>query len=159
VREEDPSEVVVEEVLGRIGAEPERESLARFPRGVGWVYATVQLENEVFNGGFHQYFWNTAGALIDLAIAGYEAFECPQHADVARRASRVASRELNRSKTRDHETVRHWLSAFQESEKQSSLERLDKEWYGLDQIEQISIRRNDAIRQKPKLYAMSSRPN
>lgn len=87
MREDDPSEAIVEEVVRLLGARPERDSLGRFSKGVGWVYATVELENEVFNGGFHQYFWNTAGALIDLAIAGYDAFGSPKRAEIARRAA------------------------------------------------------------------------
>lgn len=156
MRKDDPSGAIVEEVVDLLGARPERDSLGRLPKGVGWVFATVELESEVFNGGFHQYFWNTGGSLIDLAIAGYDALGSPKRAAIARRAARAASREFDRSGTDGHASVRAWLSAFQDSEKRSSLKRLDKEWYALEEIEEISNRRNNAIRLDPQLYATRS---
>jgi hypothetical protein len=158
VREDDPADAIVEEVVRILGARPKRDSFLRFAKGVAWVFATVELESEVFNGGFHQYFWNTDGALIDLAIAGYDTFGSPKRAEIARRAAQAASRELDRSGAHDHATVHDWLLAFHESEEQSSLKPLDKEWYALDEIEEVWSRRNDVIRRNPKLYAIGRGP-
>src|SRR5919204_2312551 len=92
-----------------------RAWLERYPRGIAWLYATLQLEHEVYNGGFHQYFWNNGGALLDVALAGYERFECPRHIELARKAARTAGRELSPSGAEEFSDPQRFLSAFSDS--------------------------------------------
>jgi len=75
---------VVDSVLARIGTRYDREAeiVRSLPRGARMVYATWLLEAEVGDGGFVQYFWNTAGRLAEEALAGYRLIGARQHARV-----------------------------------------------------------------------------
>ena len=134
-----------------------RAWLERYPRGIAWLYATFELEGQVYNGGFHQYFWNTGGALLDIAVTGYEHFDCPRHVQLARRAARIAGRELDASRSDEFSDVRGFLQAFHDSEVASTLLPIDTEWYALDDAENADERRDAAIGREPMLYARDRR--
>jgi hypothetical protein len=70
------------------------------------------LNADVQNGGFDQYFHNTAGELVDEAIDGYRALGLGRQADVVERANAVFVRNKGRSAGRDPD-----------------LDVLDKEYY------------------------------
>src|SRR5689334_10222131 len=44
------------------------------------------LELEVNNGGFHQFFWNSAGDLASETLGALELIAAPRFADIMRRA-------------------------------------------------------------------------
>ncbi|MBP2660214.1 MAG: hypothetical protein H6Q69_3246 [Firmicutes bacterium] len=41
--------------------------ISKLPNGLKFLFTSCQLENEVHNGGFNQYFYNTCGEFIDEA--------------------------------------------------------------------------------------------
>jgi hypothetical protein len=49
--------------------------LAGYPPGVRALYVTWEVEAEVNNGGFHQYYWNTGDRYSEQAVDGFEFFE------------------------------------------------------------------------------------
>jgi len=47
--------------------------LTGLPAGFSTVYTTWMLDAEVTNGGFHQYFWNSAGVYVELVRQGLQS--------------------------------------------------------------------------------------
>ncbi len=66
--------LIVERASSLMGDRYGPEALKGLPQGVRAVYATWELEGQVNNGGFDQYFLNTEGALAEEAITGYRLF-------------------------------------------------------------------------------------
>ena len=84
--------------------------------------ATSELEAEVNNGGFNQYFFNTGGETLRDAIRGFETFRTAAHAKLARQALATDKRDRERiEKARDEGT----LDAFSESYEDEPYEALD----------------------------------
>lgn len=63
---------IVQRVGEVMGADYRPRLLLELPVGVRTVYATWEVEAEVNNGGFEQYFLNTDGVLADEAVAGFQ---------------------------------------------------------------------------------------
>ena len=91
-------------------------------------FATSEVENDVLNGGFHQYFWNTSGALAEEAVAGFRLIGANAHAALLERAIQMAQAEATWMRPfRELGTV----AAFADSATQSALSALDSEFYRL----------------------------
>ncbi len=107
---------IVERVVERMGGDYEPAVVLSLPEGVRAVYATWEVESEVNNGGFDQYFGNTDGALAGEAIAGYRQFGTPRFASLVEEA--VAARD-----------------------DPDALSRLDDQFYELDEpVQDLRIR-------------------
>ncbi len=70
------------------------EIFGELPLGVQTVYATNELEMEVHNGGFAQYFWNRSGLSYQEAIDGYQRIGAPEHAKIVEEAFDILGEEL-----------------------------------------------------------------
>lgn len=100
------------------------------PRVLQVVYITMQLEAEVNNGGFNQYFWNSSGEFADLAPAAFLEINATKNENLAARAVKIAISEIQKmGKYREAGT----LEAFSASYKETSLGQLDDEFYKLDE--------------------------
>jgi len=54
------------------------------------VFVTIwELEAEVNNGGFSQYYWNSAGDHAEQAVTSLETIGAPKMADIVRQANAV----------------------------------------------------------------------
>jgi hypothetical protein len=75
-------EAVFDYALTRLGGDFEREAeiLATLPPGVRALYLTWQVEGEVNNGGFNQYYWNTDDRFSEQAVEAFEFFSATKHA-------------------------------------------------------------------------------
>jgi hypothetical protein len=62
------------------------ETYGRVRREIGLLFATALCEFEVCNGGFHQFFDNSAGVLAPAAVEGFVAIGQPQIAALVRKA-------------------------------------------------------------------------
>lgn len=49
----------------------DHDAITKLSPGHQMIYAIMQLEGEVNNGGFHQYFWNTRGQFAFMALESY----------------------------------------------------------------------------------------
>lgn len=104
----------------------EYKDVTHLPKGLKFHYATWQLECQVYNGGFNQYFYNTAGNLINEAIEGYKYFGLNEIAKIVEEAARVAIDEIDlHIKTKMAGT----LEAFSDSYKYSNLGEIDDKFY------------------------------
>jgi hypothetical protein len=72
----------VQEVAARMPGDFTNEAAPDLPPGVRAVYATWEVEAQVGNGGFDQYFENTDGALADEAVLAFRLFGASGLADL-----------------------------------------------------------------------------
>ena len=122
---------LVEGVWNKIDTEQTTEvflaTFAAIPRHHGLLYAVWRCDEEVCNGGFHQFFDNNAGMLTDEAIDGFIAIGLPQLANLVVQAKT----KLSASDTRDF--VARW-AALEDLPKDSFAE-LDHKYYELRPVE------------------------
>ena len=60
------------------------------------VFLSVwELEAEVNNGGFHQYFWNSSGALTDHACKALQAIGATKAAALVAQATAITGKNIN----------------------------------------------------------------
>lgn len=79
-----------------------------------WVAYTVELE--VANGGFNQYYWNSAGAHAAEAPAAFEYFGATKHAAIMRKANQVrAEEEAAMKKYEDEGTIEAFSASYEET--------------------------------------------
>src|SRR5690554_5877689 len=74
------------EIVGRDSYDGGTASLSALSEPWRLVHATWRLWGQVFNGGLHQYFYNTEGEEADVALEGLNAIGCKELADVFARA-------------------------------------------------------------------------
>lgn len=99
------------------------------PQEIRAIYTTWEVDAEVNNGGFNQYFWNSSGQFRHEAIAGYELIGAGQHAALLREAVAIYEKEEARlKKYKDKGT----LEAFSESYKENPLNPLDDRFFKMD---------------------------
>lgn len=106
----------------------ELEIVTGLPKAVQAIFTTTVLDNEVTNGGFNQFFWNSSGQYALLALEGLELLGATAHAAVVTKA--IATYEAERAvleRFREDGS----LEAFSESYKHTTLGRCDDEYYDL----------------------------
>jgi hypothetical protein len=124
------------------------EVLSTLPAGVRAMYVTWGVEAEVNNGGFNQYYWNSAGQFANDAVAAFEFFSAHEHAQLMQEANAIrAEEEAEIDKFKEEATI----EAFSESYKVSKLGPLDDRFYKLD--ENLSALRIAKIRSEPDLFS------
>jgi hypothetical protein len=85
-----------------------------------------ELESEVNNGGFRQYFYNSSGALAPHVVGSLKTIDAPATADIVQRAlNAVANTISSWSDDAHRQSGMNQLS----SETQRILEELDQEFY------------------------------
>lgn len=116
--------------------------VSKLPNGLKYLFVSCQLENEVHNGGFNQYFYNTCGEFIDEAIEAFYYFGLPKLAEVVIKAANVVIEEKDIHVASKKEGT---LEAFCDSYKYTKLGTVDDEFY--DCADSISIARIKKIRE------------
>lgn len=122
--------------------EQAQEAVRSLPRMIRPLYTVLTLQSEVENGGFNQYFWNSAGRLAPEALADLQYLGADQHAALLREAIRIEERE--RPQMQEFQKEETWDS-FAESYQHTALRPLDEKFYALPKLDAIRagyIRRN-----------------
>jgi len=127
----------------------EDEILATLPAGVRALYVISGVEDEVNNGGFNQYYWNSSGKFADQAVAAFEFFSAHEHAELMREANRIHAAEQGEI---EKFKAQGTLQAFSDSYKVSKLGPLDERFYELDENLSTLIVRQ--IRSDPASFAL-----
>ena len=128
--DEDLEQAVMEYVNGKIDYDYEHaaEIVRALPPQFRMIYTTWWVEAEVINGGFNQYFWNSAGQLAIEAHDGFVMLGADRYAAIMRDAIATAAnstpewRKLYQCGT---------LDAFIKSYKTTTLDVLDQRFYKL----------------------------
>jgi hypothetical protein len=126
--------------------EQEREIVTRLSKGFQMVHSTLEVEAEVANGGFNQYFWNSSGRFAAEALAGYKLVGATRHAELVEKAIAIYSRERPKQEQFKRKGT---VQAFSESYEHTALNALDDPFYALDKTEKISPLRIKYIRDHP----------
>ncbi|MCC6484499.1 MAG: DUF4375 domain-containing protein [Armatimonadetes bacterium] len=129
---------------------PEEEAARKLPRGMRMIYTTINLQAEVENGGFNQYFWNTQGALDNEVVEDFELIGARHYADLVERAIVQARKEAPmRERFRRIGTP----DAFSRSYEYSDLGKYDAEFLKLEKQHSLTKMRADYIRAHPEEFA------
>jgi hypothetical protein len=125
------------------------EYLASVRPGARALYATKLLEDEVLNGGFSQYFWNTRANSIDDAIDGFDFLELPEHAALAEEALSIFDGEAERF----FELRRRGdIAAYADFDRETKLKSIDARFFALKvDIGAVRIAR---LRKEPALFVV-----
>ncbi|UYV16843.1 DMP19 family protein [Porphyrobacter sp. ULC335] len=98
-------------------------------------FAVGVLEGEVYNGGFHQYFWNSSGTYYADAIAGLKALEAETSLLILQAAARLlfgatlppVDRHARWTAMKRRERLQGWLG--QSGKASAKLDKLDKSFW------------------------------
>lgn len=85
-----------------------------------------ELESEVNNGGFHQYFYNSSGALAPNVVSALKALGAEDTADIAKRALNAVDNAIT---SWSDDAVRRTSVNRLSSAARQILENLDQEYY------------------------------
>ena len=106
-------------------------------------FAVSMLEGEVYNGGFHQFFWNSSGAFFAEATAGLQAMQAERSLDILKEAASIlfgtASPPVDRkdrcSMMARRERLLRWLARSRKAK--ARLDTLDKLfWQDPDRLDE-----------------------
>ena len=140
---------ILDYVYAKMKGHQEAEILATMPAGIRALYVTSGVEDEVNNGGFNQYYWNSTGQFADQAVAAFEFFGAHQYAELMQEANRIhAAEEAEIAKFKEQGT----MQAFSDSYKVSKLGPLDERFYKLE--ENLSALRVAKIRADPASFSV-----
>ncbi|MBC7819974.1 MAG: DUF4375 domain-containing protein [Planctomycetaceae bacterium] len=105
----------------------EYDAIAKLSPGHQMIYAISQLEAEVNNGGFHQYFWNTRGKFIFMVVEGYRQLRHEQNLRLALKSIESFFGEEAEQANFQTDRLDELLDKYQEARENSRLPDLDKE--------------------------------
>jgi hypothetical protein len=123
--------------MGGEDLEDEATVLREATRGQRAIYALDWTTLEVNNGGWHQFFWNSSGALTDEAIAGAELIGARENAAILREAAAV----FPRGQVPEDRSAR-WraLDSISDAEAERVFGPLETRWYARDlQLERLMV--------------------
>jgi hypothetical protein len=128
--------------------EHERQIVAELASGVRALYITSLVEEEVENGGFNQYYWNSSGQFAADAPQAFEYFAARKHAALMREANAIWLKE--RPAMQKYK-ARGTIQAFSDSYKETKLGPLDDRYYKLsDDLSKLRIAK---IRSEPAAFS------
>ena len=153
IKDDDLEQAILDYVLLKIEDKPDKayELVTALPEGFVTVFSTMEVEAEVNNGGFDQYFFNTAGEFALEAIEGFEKIGAKKFATITKQALDLSLKEMakmavpnlpGKSGGKQHETS------------PLSMEKLDNQFFDADaNISQLRIK---YIRDNPSLFNAKS---
>jgi Domain of unknown function (DUF4375) len=89
-------------------------------------YALTLFQNEINNGGFHQFFFNSSGSYYDLIENGLASFDEQPTLELLRRAKQIVFQEM--AIPSDTKARRHLMTA-PSPDLMNNLDELDQQFY------------------------------
>ena len=126
--DDEVSEMVYSALISRaVGTDKEQYAITKsWNQGLQMLLATQLLDDEVNNGGFNQYFFNSSGQWAMEAIEGFRLIGAEERAELVKAAVDQFFADAPKLKQYYKD---HTLESFSESYKHTDLGRLDKRWY------------------------------
>lgn len=121
----------------------ELSNVQKLSKGQQAFWSTWIIEGEVNNGGFNQFYFNSSGQYWKMAESGFKLIGAEKYADLTHRANNIYEENKERLAEFDDGT----LESFGESYKDNPLNKLDDEFYELEDVENISKLRIKYIRE------------
>lgn len=127
----------------------EHERFSALPAGLRMLYSTWLLEAEVYNGGFHQFFWNSSGWYAREAAKGLRLIGATTDAIRLDKAIDVFRQEEKRMNAHKGDDLKE---GYLDSVKESKLPTLDQDFY--DKADDLSKLRITYIRAHPEHFVV-----
>jgi len=109
------------------------EILKGMTTGQQAIYSTWEVEAEVNNGGFNQFYFNSSKQFSDMAVLGFEIIQAHQFADLMREANKTYVKNKDWLERFDDGTV----ESFSKSYESNPLNPLDEKFYQFYQTEDL----------------------
>lgn len=142
--------------LERGASDPEayNKRVLALPIALRTIYTIGTLEQEVLNGGFHQYFYNSSGQLAVETVEDLERIGAVRHADVLRKAiEQLGAESEMQQRIREHRS----LESFMDSYKETELKPFDTLWGEVDATEPLGDLQAKYIWTNPNEFAPPER--
>jgi hypothetical protein len=140
-------------------AKTEADVLKNLSKELRFIFLSNQLDGELFNGGFEQYFSNSAGEYILETLDGYRLIEDTRIITILEKAIGVFILLQNSYFDWVLGELESWTKKsanidkkhFIRKGKNSSLESLDDEYYHINK--ELSVKRINFIKQNAAIFA------
>lgn len=117
-------------------------------KGLQMLWATQLVDDEVNNGGFNQYFFNSSGQFAMEAIEGFELIDAHERADLVRRAVDQLFHDAPRLRQFYQQRT---IAAFMESYQHTDLDAIDEAWF---RAPEFFTPRTQYIREHPQEFVI-----
>ncbi|MCM0665840.1 DMP19 family protein [Flavobacterium tyrosinilyticum] len=123
--------------------EKEYESVLKLSKSEQAIYIIWNLEGEINNGGFNQYYFNSSGQFADLVPDALKLIHANKFADLVVKANNIYKKEYKNITKHQDGT----LEGFSKSYDDNPLNKLDDEFYDLYKTEKLENLLIEYIRQ------------
>ncbi len=152
IKDDDLEQAILDYVLLKIDEKPDKayEIVTALPEGYVTVFATMEVEGEVNNGGFDQYFSNTSGEFALEAIEGFEKIGAKNFATITKQALNLSLKEMAKIAEIADPDSPSKSTRKQDEASANNMQKLDNQFY--DNEENISDLRIKYIRENTALF-------
>lgn len=136
IKDEDIEQVVIDNLIAKMRTDmrDEFEVVMKFSKYRQAIYVIWQLEGQVNNGGFNQFYYNSSGQFANLVEQAYEIIGANKYAELVKRANEIFIKNK-------HQIIKQWnssLEGFSKSYSNNPLNDFDNEFYDLSKKEDLS---------------------
>ncbi|MND92385.1 hypothetical protein D3C80_845400 [compost metagenome] len=112
------------------------------------IYMISQLQTEVNNGGYNQFYFNSSGQFAAALPEALKLVGATKFADLAERANRTFDKEKSKI-TKDQDGT---VEGFSKSYENNPLNKFDEEFYKLNETKNLQKIQVDYIRKNKKEF-------
>lgn len=143
-------EVVYDNLFRKLSAtyDKEYEIVLSWNKSRQAIYMISQLEAEVNNGGYNQFYFNSSGQFAAALPEALKLVGATKFADLTERANRTFEKEKSKI-TEDQDGT---VEGFSKSYENNPLNKFDKEFYKLNDVENLQKIQVDYIRKNKKEF-------
>jgi len=138
-------EKVWSNISSKLSKDPEKEyeSLLKLSKSEQAIYIIWNLEAEINNGGFNQYYFNSSGQFADLTPDALKLIKANKFSELVSRANNIYKKEHRKITKHQDGTI----EGFSKSYDDNPLNELDNEFYDLYKTEKLGDLQIEYIRQ------------
>ncbi|WET68827.1 DUF4375 domain-containing protein [Sphingobacterium sp.] len=143
-------EVVYDNLFRKLSAayDKEYEIVLSWNKSRQAIYMISQLEAEVNNGGYNQFYFNSSGQFAAALPEALKLVGAPKFADLTERANSTFEKEKSKI-TEDQDGT---VEGFSKSYENNPLNKFDEEFYKLHDVENLQKIQVDYIRKNKKEF-------
>ncbi|WP_431213987.1 DMP19 family protein [Puia sp. P3] len=118
-------QAVIDDMSKRLGnSSTEYATIMTWNKARRSVFVAWQLDAEVSNGGFSQFFYNPSGKFYPLVPESLKYVGASLLADLTRRANKTYEQQLENSKSSKGDSLNEYDKAYHQLTKKESLEKM-----------------------------------
>jgi hypothetical protein len=150
VGDEELWSILFQSLIPRVtGTRDEQYAVVKsWTKGLQMLWATQLVDDEVNNGGFNQYFFNSSGQFAMEAIEGFELIGAHERGTLVRRAVDQLFRDAPRLRQFYEQRT---MEAFMESYSHTDLGAIDEAWF---KAPEFFTPRTRYIRENPEQFVI-----